>query len=44
MLSRKYLKSHRSPLLLLCERIMALLILANVILVIFDLTYIKVRD
>ena len=44
MLSQKYPKSRRSPLLFLSERIMALLILANVILVIFDVTYIKFRD
>ncbi|NEQ75060.1 MAG: hypothetical protein F6K23_19655 [Okeania sp. SIO2C9] len=43
MLSKKFPKSHRSRLLLLSERIMALLILANVMLVIFDITYIKIR-
>ncbi|NET77143.1 hypothetical protein [Okeania sp. SIO1F9] len=43
MLSKKFPKSHRSLLLLLSERIMALLILANVMLVIFDITYIKIR-
>ncbi|NES01881.1 MAG: hypothetical protein F6K22_02985 [Okeania sp. SIO2F4] len=44
MLSPKSPKSNRSPLLFLSERIMALLILANVILVIFDVTYIQFRD
>ncbi|MGD1699494.1 hypothetical protein [Dapis sp. BLCC M229] len=44
MLSPKFPKSNRSPLLFLSERIMALLILANVILVIFDVTYIQFRD
>ncbi|NEP89041.1 MAG: hypothetical protein F6K18_20630 [Okeania sp. SIO2C2] len=43
MSSKKFPKSHRSRLLLLSERIMALLILANVMLVIFDITYIKIR-
>ncbi|MDY7005973.1 MAG: hypothetical protein SWX82_19105 [Cyanobacteriota bacterium] len=43
MSSKKFPKSHRSRLLLLTERIMALLILANVMLVIFDITYIKIR-
>lgn len=44
MLSKKIPRSRRSPLLLLAERLIALLILANVILVVFDFTYIKVRD
>ncbi len=44
MLPQKYPKSSRSPLLFLSERIMALLILANVIVVIFDVTYIKFRN
>lgn len=42
-LSKKFPRSRRSRLLLLSERIMALLILANVMLVIFDITYIKIR-
>ncbi len=44
MLSPKSPKSHRSPFLFFSERIMALLILANVILVIFDFTYIQFRN
>ncbi|MEM1170970.1 MAG: hypothetical protein AAGJ08_18280 [Cyanobacteria bacterium P01_H01_bin.35] len=44
MLSQKSPKSHRSRLLFLCERIMALIILVNLIVVIFDVTYIKFRD
>ncbi|MGB3512837.1 MAG: hypothetical protein WBA93_27195 [Microcoleaceae cyanobacterium] len=45
MLSKKKIpKSRRPPLLLLSERLMALLVLANVMLVVFDFTYIKIRD
>jgi len=44
MLSQKSPKSSRSALLFFSERIMVLLIFANVILVIFDVTYIKFRN
>jgi len=37
-------RRKRSPLLLLAERLMALLVLANLGLVVFDLTYIKTRN
>ncbi|NEQ39833.1 MAG: hypothetical protein F6K40_27730 [Okeania sp. SIO3I5] len=44
MLPQKSPKSSRSPFLFFSERIMALLILLNVVLVIFDVTYIKFRN
>ncbi|MGK7919615.1 MAG: hypothetical protein AB4080_06360 [Trichodesmium sp.] len=44
MLPRKSAKFYRSRFIFLSERIMALLILANVIVVIFDITYIQFRD
>ena len=44
MLPRKSAKSNRSRLIFVSERIIALLILVNVILVIFDATYIKFRN
>ena len=37
-------RQKRSPLVLLAERLMALLVLANLGLVVFDLTYIKARN
>ncbi|WP_426546040.1 hypothetical protein [Dapis sp. BLCC M126] len=44
MLSQKSPKSSRSRFLFFSERIMALLILVNVIVVIFDVTYIQFRN